>query len=323
MTLINTMSNETLDVAGVQAKFGVPPDRIVDYLTLVGDTVDNVPGVDKVGPKTAAKWIAEHGSLDGVIAAAAGIKGAVGENLRKALDWLPMGRGWSPSSPTATCRRMSPAGRRSTRWRCAPSRRARRCSTSTSRYGFRSLLRELEARSAAMRRCPRRRRAGGPAGGPAAATVPRRRAAARRATTRRSPPGSGSTPGWRELRAAPLVALDTETDSLDADAGAHRRHLASRSSPARRPTCRWRTTTPARPTSCRWTRCWRGSSPGSRTPARGQGRPARQVRHHVLANHGIAVRGYRHDTLLQSYVLEAHRPTALDKLAERHLGARA
>ena len=92
VTLINTMSGEKLDVAGVNAKFGVPPERIVDYLTLVGDAVDNVPGVDKVGPKTAAKWIAEHGSLDGVIAAAASIKGVAGENLRKALDWLPTGR---------------------------------------------------------------------------------------------------------------------------------------------------------------------------------------------------------------------------------------
>src|SRR6185436_17568711 len=90
--LVNTMSWEELDPAGVLAKFGVPPERIVDYLTLVGDTVDNVPGVEKVGPKTAAKWIAEHGSLDGVIAAAASVKGVAGENLRKALDWLPMGR---------------------------------------------------------------------------------------------------------------------------------------------------------------------------------------------------------------------------------------
>ena len=92
VTLINTMSNEKLDEAGVVAKFGVPPDRIIDYLTLMGDVVDNVPGVAKLGPKTAAKWIAEFGSLDGVIAAAEQIKGAAGENLRKALDWLPMGR---------------------------------------------------------------------------------------------------------------------------------------------------------------------------------------------------------------------------------------
>jgi DNA polymerase-1 len=70
----------------------VPPDRIIDYLTLIGDTVDNVPGVPKVGPKTAVKWIQEHGSLDGVIAAAEQIKGVAGENLRATLGWLPTGR---------------------------------------------------------------------------------------------------------------------------------------------------------------------------------------------------------------------------------------
>ena len=92
VALINTMTGERLDADGVRAKFGVAPDRMVDWLSLVGDAVDNIPGVDKVGPKTAAKWIAEHGSLDGVIAAADRIKGAAGENLRKALDWLPQGR---------------------------------------------------------------------------------------------------------------------------------------------------------------------------------------------------------------------------------------
>ena len=92
VTLVNTMSNETLDIAGVQTKFGVPPERIVDYLALIGDTVDNVPGVNKVGPKTAVKWLAEYGDLDGVIKNAADISGVVGENLRKALDWLPTGR---------------------------------------------------------------------------------------------------------------------------------------------------------------------------------------------------------------------------------------
>ena len=92
VTLVNTMSNEVLDPPAVRAKFGVPPDRIVDYLTLVGDAVDNVPGVEKVGPKTAAKWITEFGSLEGVMAAAPSMKGAAGDNLRKALDWLPMGR---------------------------------------------------------------------------------------------------------------------------------------------------------------------------------------------------------------------------------------
>ena len=94
VSLINTMAKppEVLDVPGVLAKFGVPPERIIDYLTLIGDTVDNVPGVPKVGPKTAVKWIQEHGSLDGVIAAAEQIKGVAGENLRATLGWLPTGR---------------------------------------------------------------------------------------------------------------------------------------------------------------------------------------------------------------------------------------
>ena len=88
--LVDTMSRDggparVLDLPGVQEKFGVPANRIVDYLALVGDTVDNIPGVEKVGPKTAAKWLAEHGSLDAVVAAADSISGVVGQNLRKAL----------------------------------------------------------------------------------------------------------------------------------------------------------------------------------------------------------------------------------------------
>ncbi len=89
---INTMSNEKLDVAGVTAKFGVPPDKIVDYLALIGDQIDNIPGVDKVGPKTACKWIVQYGSLEGVMAHADEISGLAGENLRKVKDWLPKAR---------------------------------------------------------------------------------------------------------------------------------------------------------------------------------------------------------------------------------------
>ena len=90
--LVNTMSNEWLDEAGVLAKFGVVPQRILDYLTLIGDSVDNVPGVAKVGPKTAVKWLAQYGTLDNVVAHAHEIGGVVGENLRNALVWLPQGR---------------------------------------------------------------------------------------------------------------------------------------------------------------------------------------------------------------------------------------
>ncbi len=90
--VVNTMDNVTLDRDGVLAKFGVPPERIIDYLTLVGDKVDNVPGVDKCGPKTALKWLAAYDSLDGVMANASEIGGKVGENLRAALPMLPLSR---------------------------------------------------------------------------------------------------------------------------------------------------------------------------------------------------------------------------------------
>lgn len=92
VSIVNTMTNETFDRDGVKDKFGVPPELIVDYLTLIGDKVDNVPGVDKCGPKTAVKWLEQYGSLDAVIAQAAEVGGKVGENLRAALDWLPKGR---------------------------------------------------------------------------------------------------------------------------------------------------------------------------------------------------------------------------------------
>jgi DNA polymerase-1 len=90
VTLINTMSNTTLDIAGVTEKFGVPPERIVDYLALVGDTSDNIPGVVKCGPKTAVKWLNLYESFDGVVAHADEVKGKIGENLRAALPTLPL-----------------------------------------------------------------------------------------------------------------------------------------------------------------------------------------------------------------------------------------
>ena len=88
--LINTMTNVEMDEAGVEEKFAVRPDQIIDYLALMGDKVDNIPGVDKCGPKTAAKWLAEHGSLEQVMANAGNVKGKVGEHLRNALNHLPL-----------------------------------------------------------------------------------------------------------------------------------------------------------------------------------------------------------------------------------------
>lgn len=92
VTLVNTMTDTTMDRDGVIEKFGVPPECIVDYLALIGDTVDNVPGVPKVGPKTAVKWLNEYGSLDAIMDNADKVGGKVGENLRASLDYLPLSR---------------------------------------------------------------------------------------------------------------------------------------------------------------------------------------------------------------------------------------
>ena len=92
ITLVNTMTNEVLDVEGVLKKFGVPPEQIIDYLTLIGDKADNIPGVDKVGPKTAVKWLNEFGDLDNIVANSDQISGAVGAHLKSAIDWLPTGK---------------------------------------------------------------------------------------------------------------------------------------------------------------------------------------------------------------------------------------
>ncbi len=92
VTLINTMSGSKLDRQGVIAKFGIPPELIIDYLTLIGDTSDNIPGVPKVGPKTAAKWLTDHGSLDHILAKADQFTGKIGDNLRSSLEYLPLSR---------------------------------------------------------------------------------------------------------------------------------------------------------------------------------------------------------------------------------------
>ena len=92
VSLINTMNNEVLDEAGVESKFEVPPERIIDYLTLVGDTSDNIPGVPKVGPKTAVKWLKQYDSLDNLLEHAEEVPGKIGDNLRNSMDDLPMSR---------------------------------------------------------------------------------------------------------------------------------------------------------------------------------------------------------------------------------------
>jgi DNA polymerase I len=137
---VNTMSNEKLDVEGVKKKFGVPPERIVDYLALIGDQIDNIPGVDKVGPKTACKWIVQYGSLEGVIEHAGEIGGQAGENLRKVLDWLPTAR------RLLTVKRDVPLSMALDDLEVRPADPARLRSV-YERFGFKTWLREAQSAS--------------------------------------------------------------------------------------------------------------------------------------------------------------------------------
>ena len=334
VTLINTMSNERLDIEGVKAKFGVPPERIIDYLTLIGDAVDNVPGVDKVGPKTAAKWLAEHGSLDGVVAAADSIKGAAGENLRKALDWLPMGR--KLITVVLDCDLSAHVNG----WPALDALALREVNQQALleffvRFGFRSWRNELEqslgvlggvAPSAAMVGAVAARGADkgeiapatdGLVHGEIHATAPSHPPLAREYETITSVERLNH---WlAQLQAAPLVAIDTETDSLD--------HLRARivgisfaTEPGRAayvPTGHSYADAPVQlplPDVLAYLKPWLEDA--SR-PKLGQ-----NIKYdlHVFANHGITVRGYAHDTMLESYVLEAHKTHGLGALGERHLG---
>jgi DNA polymerase-1 len=307
VTLINTMSNEALDVAGVKAKFGVPPESIVDYLALMGDTVDNVPGVEKVGPKTAAKWIAEYGSLDGVIAAAGGIKGAVGENLRKALDWLPTGKrlvtvhtdcdlsahlpGW-PGLEALALREVDQPG----------------LLDFFVRYGFRTWRKDLEESLAG---------AGAPSGGDAHA--PTAGATAPLARDYETVLGWDRFEHWLEhISRAELVALDTETDSLDG-MRAQIVGISFATQPGVAAYVPLRHDYPGAPEQLPRDEVLARLAPWLQDEARAKVGQNIKYDLHVFANHGIAVKGYRHDTMLQSYVLEAHKPHGLESLAERHL----
>jgi DNA polymerase-1 len=304
VTLMNTMAKppEVLDIEGVKAKFGVPPERIIDYLTLIGDTVDNVPGVEKVGPKTAAKWIADYGSLDGVVAAADGIKGVAGENLRKALDWLPQGRrlitvvtdcdlsghvaNW-PALETLALREVDVPG----------------LHDFYQRFGFKTWLKDIDA-------VP-------PAAAVALAPASPRHDLAREYET---------VSNWERLDAwlarlngAELAALDTETDSLD-PMRARIVGISFATEPGRAayvPLAHSYGDAPAQlPLDDVLTRM-RPWLEDARRAKVGQ-----NIKYdlHVFANHGITVQGFVHDTLLQSYVIEAHKPHGLESLAERHLG---
>src|SRR5690348_3601389 len=202
VTLVNTMTSTTLDIAGVTEKFGVPPERIVDFLALTGDTVDNVPGVTKCGPKTAAKWLAEYGSLDGVIANADKVGGKIGESLREALPRLPLSRELV-TIKTDVPLEFSPVDLSQ---RDADTTQLRELYT---RYEFKAALKDLDSAAATGGSDSSR--------DTLAATAPKN--AATEAAPTDSAPGEyelvttqAAFDAWLEkLRRAELIAFDTET----------------------------------------------------------------------------------------------------------------
>ena len=324
ITIIDTMNGRKRDVAGVEAEFGVPPHLMVDYQTLVGDAIDNVPGVPKVGPKTAAKWLQQYGSLDAVVANAASISGAVGESLRKSLDWLPTGRqlltiktdcdldGWVSDLPALGAI-------------ASGVEDAQSLLAFYERYGFRGLV-----RSGAV---------------PANEAAPPVRAPRSNPAPRNQEPGLFDEPEepaapsssvssvvydtiltWEDferwlarIEAAELVAVDTETTSLD-EMRAEIVGLSFSVTPGEAayiPLAHSYADAPAQlPRDAVLARLKPWLEDASKKKL---GQHIKYDRH-VFANHGIEVQGYAHDTMLQSYVLEVHKPHGLASLAERHLG---
>ena len=333
--VIDTMNGKRRDVAGVTAEFGVPPHLMVDFQTLVGDTVDNVPGVPKVGPKTAAKWLMQYGSLDALVAQAGDIKGAAGENLRGALGWLPTGRELvTIKTDCDLTAEVASLPQLDTLRVGAPQVEPLRALY--EEYGFKSLAYALDNGNG------QGKSNGGAAG-----------KAEGEGTSGRKKPAKGDTSDlfaetdgtdtaldaarnpdlqcdtvltwevfdhWLErLHSAELVSLDTETNSLDA-LRAELIGLSFSITPGEAAYVPLRHAGPDAPGQLPFDEVLAKLKPWLEDATRPKLGQHVKYDRHVFANCGIEVRGYAHDTMLQSYVLEVHKPHGLSSLAERHLG---
>ncbi|MFC4159833.1 DNA polymerase I [Chitinimonas lacunae] len=305
--LVNTMSNETLDQTGVLAKFGVPPERIVDYLTLVGDAVDNVPGVPKCGPKTAVKWLGEWGTLDNLIANAERISGAVGQNLRNTLDWLPMARQLLTIKCDVDLSGALPRGIEALRPN-APDRDTLRQLYQT--YGFKTWLKELDT-------------PGNGAASPVNPAVPAPAEPGEPVELARDYPAildEATLDRWiAKLTAAPLAAVDTETDSLDPMAAriVGISFAVGEGDAAYLPLDH---RYPGVPEQIGLEVGLAKLKPWLENPDCKKVGQNLKYDQHVFANHGIRLAGIAADTLLESYVLDATERHNMDDLAARHLG---
>ncbi|TXT37208.1 MAG: DNA polymerase I [Comamonadaceae bacterium] len=323
ITIIDTMNGRKRDVAGVTTEFGVPPHLMRDYQALVGDTVDNVPGVPKVGPKTAAKWLNEYGSLDAIVANAANIKGAVGEHLRGALGWLPTCRELVTIKTDCDLKEWLPD------FHAMQSVAASAIQTGDlacfyEKYGFKGLAKALGAGVSA----------------PTAATAPLPESGLPRERDLFDDPQPAATPTapqvssvsydtiltWEafdhwlaQLQTAELVALDTETTSLD-EMRAHIVGISFSVTPGAAAYIPLAHSYPDAPAQLPLADVLAKLKPWLEDASRPKLGQHVKYDRHVFANHGIEVQGYLHDTMLQSYVLEVTKPHGLASLAERHLG---
>ena len=319
VALVNSMDRTRLDAAGVREKFGVPPERIVDYLALMGDKVDNIRGVDKCGPKTAAKWLAEQGDLDSVMAHAAEVPGKLGENLRAALAWLPRSR------VLATIRTDVELAQ-------APEQlvlRARDTEalrTLYARYGFNSALAALQRGDngdAAPPAAPRER-----------AKPPRVATLAMPATHEEALDPALAAPGrydavlddvelqaWlARLHAADLIAFDTETTSLDA-IDAEIVGVSFAVEPGHAAYVPLRHDYPGAPAQLDRAQVLALLKPLLEDAGRPKLLQNAKYDSEVLANHGIRLAGIAHDSMLESYVWNATATRHdMDSLAQRYLG---
>ncbi|KWF32246.1 DNA polymerase I [Burkholderia diffusa] len=307
VTLVNTMTNETLDRGGVIEKFGVPPERIIDYLALIGDTVDNVPGVEKCGPKTAVKWLSQYDSLDGVIEHAGEIKGVVGDNLRRALDFLPLGRKLVTVDTACDL---------------APHLESIEASLKSdgeardllrdifARYGFKTWLREVDSAPAE----------GGGADAPEGAPAPMVAAdIVREYDTIQT--WEQFDAWFAKIDAAALTAFDTETTSLD-PMTARLVGLSFSVEPGKAAYLPVAHRGPDLPEQLPIDDVLARLKPWLESADRKKVGQHLKYDAQVLANYDIALNGIEHDTLLESYVLESHRTHDMDSLALRHLGVK-
>ncbi|KVN49140.1 DNA polymerase I [Burkholderia territorii] len=307
VTLVNTMTNETLDRAGVIEKFGVPPERIIDYLALIGDTVDNVPGVEKCGPKTAVKWLSQYDSLDGVIEHAGEIKGVVGDNLRRALDFLPLGRKLVTVDTACDL---------------APHLESIEASLKSdgeardllrdifARYGFKTWLREVDSAPAE----------GGGADAPEGDPAPMVAAdIVREYDTIQT--WEQFDAWFAKIDAAALTAFDTETTSLD-PMTARLVGLSFSIEPGKAAYLPVAHRGPDLPEQLPIDDVLARLKPWLESADRKKVGQHLKYDAQVLANYDIALNGIEHDTLLESYVLESHRTHDMDSLALRHLGVK-